>query len=473
MKKMSIILVFMAVCLSNTVVCAETDSISCIINMYPKATVGCQTYVGYAGNAPDNATFIWNFDGGVIISGSGKGPYIIQWDTAGYKTVILYVSYMGNYCNTSKSIYVANAPLVFNVTGGGNYPVGGTGVHIGLSGSQLNYSYYLFLNGGTTSVASKPGDGSPIDFGLFTAPGTYKCKAKIDSSSMVCATLMNGNAVVTVSYVPTQYICIVKYDTTTQRNLIAWNKMPGPFLDHFNIYRQTYQENIFAKIGEVPYNNFSIYLDTTANPLMMAYKYEISVTDSANNESARSPFHKTIHLEVSPGVAGFNLIWNPYEGFTYLTYRIHRKVESGQWEIIDSVASDLISYTDPYITSGLAAYYIEVIRYVPCNRSSNADGYESVVSNTGTSAPLGINDNSELGILIYPNPVRQKLTIVIPASRETGNRVELCSADGRIYLEKVLTQPKTECDISGLPSGLYFLKIMDHNTITVKKIIRE
>jgi len=48
----------------------------------------------------------------------------------------------------------------------------------------------------------------------------------------------------------------------------------------------------------------------------MAQKYEMTVSDSIGNESLKCPYHKTVHLEVSPGVAGFNLIWNPYEGFT-------------------------------------------------------------------------------------------------------------------------------------------------------------
>jgi hypothetical protein len=469
-----IIMVFLAVCQLNTRLFAETDSITCAIFTYPKATVGCQTYAYYTGNAPDNATFLWNFVGGTIISGSGRGPYVIQWDTIGYKTVTVNVSYQSESCNAYKTIYIASAPQVFNVTGGGNYPYGGTGVHIGLSGSEGYYSYYLYLNGGTNYVASKPGNGNPIDFGLFTAPGTYTCKAKVDSSSFVCSVKMNDSAVVTYSgYVPKQYICMVTYDTTTQRNMIVWNKIPGTNLDHFNIYQQTYQVNVFDKIGEVPYNSFSTYMDTTANPVIMAYKYELSVTDTSGSESELSPYHKTVHLEVSPGVNGFNLIWNPYEGFTFLTYKIHRKLETGPWEAIDSIASDLISYTDPYVTSGLVNYFIEVVRYAPCTPSLKEGGYESVVSNTGTAAPLGISNGSVPGLLVYPNPVQQKLYLVTPATWDSGRLIELCAADGRICLEKVLNQPKTELDISSLSSGVYFLKIKEHNTITVKKIIKE
>jgi hypothetical protein len=54
-----------------------------------------------------------------------------------------------------------------------------------------------------------------LDFGLFTAPGVYKCKAKADSSEGTCMVEMNDSAVVTISgYVPGQAICIVSYDNT-------------------------------------------------------------------------------------------------------------------------------------------------------------------------------------------------------------------------------------------------------------------
>jgi len=442
--------------------------------MYTKASVGCHVYVTYQGNAPGSATFNWNFDGGIIMSGSGPGPYYIRWDTVGYKTVNLNVVYQSQYCYSSRNIHIAPVPQVYNVTGGGSYPSGGTGVSIGLSGSQLNYNYYLYLNGGTQSVGNKTGDGNALNFGLFTAAGTYTCKAKVDSSSSTCLINMNDSAVVTISgYVPTQYICMVSYDTSTQRNKIVWNKTTGQHLSHFNIYKQTYQENVFTKIGQVPYASFSTFVDTTTNPIVMAQKYEMTVTDSSGNESLKCPYHKTVHLEVSPGVQGFNLIWNHYEGFTFYTYMIHRKLNAGAWQLIDSVASDQISYTDPYFTSGLMTYYLEVIRYSPCNPTLKSGLYESVVSNTMTSAPLGITEINALKVLVYPNPAQQKINVMLPSSGNVSADLEVYSADGRKYLEQIINQSKAELDLSTLPSGMYFLKVLSKEGVGTGKFVKE
>lgn len=474
MKKSLTFLVFVSICLVTIRLYAETDTLTCDFFVYSKASVGCNVYVVYSGNAPSSATYNWNFDGGIIISGSGPGSYYIRWDTAGYKTVTLEVGYQGDTCSGSRTIHIVPPPLVYNVTGGGSYPYGGSGVPIGLSGSEPNYNYYLYLNHGTQSVANQTGTGNPINFGSFTTPGTYTCKAKVDSSSSTCLINMNDSAIVTVTgYVPGQYICMVTYDTSTQRNMIVWNKITGPHLSHFNIYRQTYQENVFTRIAEVAYNNFSTYVDTTANPIVMAQKYEMSVTDSTGNESVKSPYHKTVHLEVSPGVQGFNLIWNPYEGFTFYTYRIHRKLNSGTWELIDSVASDQISYTDPYSTSGLVTYYIEVIRYMPCNPTLKSGSYESVISNSMTSAPLGITEINAPGILVYPNPAKQKVSIILPLSGNIASRVEIYSADGRKYSEQINNQSKAEMDVSSLPPGIYFLKVISNEGTRTVKLVKE
>ena len=89
MKKIFTFFGILFICLMTTSLYAETDTLSCSFFMYSKATAGCDVYMVYTGNAPTSATFTWYFDGGIVVSGSGPGPYYIQWDTVGYKTVTL------------------------------------------------------------------------------------------------------------------------------------------------------------------------------------------------------------------------------------------------------------------------------------------------------------------------------------------------------------------------------------------------
>ena len=81
---------------------AAPDTLSCTFFVYSKASVGCHVYVTYSGNAGSSATYNWNFDGGVIMSGSGPGPYYIYWLTA--DTLDIALSVFENGCSSSTTI---------------------------------------------------------------------------------------------------------------------------------------------------------------------------------------------------------------------------------------------------------------------------------------------------------------------------------------------------------------------------------
>ena len=70
------------------------------------------------------------------------------------------------------TIIINPAPVVYNVTGGGSYCAGGTGVAIGLSGSNLGIAYQLY-DGALPVGFVAPGSGSSINFGLHSAAGIY------------------------------------------------------------------------------------------------------------------------------------------------------------------------------------------------------------------------------------------------------------------------------------------------------------
>ena len=442
--------------------------LNCDFTVAAKACVHQEVKVTYTGGSSPSGFYHWNFDGAVIISGTGQGPFYVRWDTIGEKHVTLIITLEGQTCTATRPVVVVQMPAMFHMTGGGAYVPGTAGVPVGLSGSEVGIVYKLRLNGQYTGVAVV-GTGQAISFGPQTVAGHYSAVARVDGSE--CMREMEGVAIVTANIPPpAPVICMVTFDTATNKNKIIWNKHPGFHISHFNIFRETYQTNVFTKIGEVPYSSYSVYVDPGSDPLVKSDKFKLSATDSAGIEGEKSPFHKTIHLNINPGIFGFNLIWNHYEGFDFLTYRIHRKHMAGAWEVIDSIAGNINSYTDYYTTSGITTYFIEVVRPEPCSPSLKSNEIASVLSNMASAAPLGVEENEQAAILAFPNPVSTRLNILLPAGGDY--QVEIMQPGGQTLLKSMARGPKAEFNVSGLVSGLYILRITGNNSVTLRKFVK-
>jgi len=88
---------------------------------------------------------------------------------------------------------------MFNVVGGGAYCDGGEGAQVGLSGSEINVLYQLFLNGNPVG-APVAGTGGPISFGPQTGAGTYTVVGT--RSTTQCQKNMMGSVTVSINPLP-------------------------------------------------------------------------------------------------------------------------------------------------------------------------------------------------------------------------------------------------------------------------------
>ena len=104
--------------------------------------------------------------------------------------------------NTSSVVWVKVNPLpaLFNVTGGGSYCAGGTGVAFGLDGSESGVNYQLQL-GGSNTGGSVAGTGAALSFGLLTTAGTYTVIATNPITG--CTLPMTGSQTITINPLPT------------------------------------------------------------------------------------------------------------------------------------------------------------------------------------------------------------------------------------------------------------------------------
>lgn len=159
---------------------------------------GSQTGVNYQ-------LFIGAASTGLTVSGTGADINFGAQTAAGIYSVLATDATTGcvRGMSVTTSVAVNPAPVVFNMNGGGNYCAGGSGVFVGLDGSEFGVNYRLYKDGVATAT-SVSGTGIDITFGLQTATGMYTVVA--ENSMTSCTASMSGSAVVGINAAPAAFV---------------------------------------------------------------------------------------------------------------------------------------------------------------------------------------------------------------------------------------------------------------------------
>lgn len=139
---------------------------------------------------------------GSPVAGTGSAISFGPQATAGIYTVVATNASSGCTSNMSGSVtvYINPLPNTYTVTGGGLFCAGGTGLPVGLAGSDVGVNYQLY-RGGTMMIGGPVGGtGGAITFGIQNIAGTYTVKATTVGTG--CMENMSGSATITISLLP-------------------------------------------------------------------------------------------------------------------------------------------------------------------------------------------------------------------------------------------------------------------------------
>ncbi len=142
---------------------------------------------------------------GSAVTGTGSAIGFGSQTAAGTYNVLATAGTSGctNVMTGSATIGITPLPVAFPTTGGGNYCAGGTGVHIGLSGSAIGVKYQLYNGTAPVTGDSVLGVGSAADFGAQTASGTYTVLATNPATG--CTNTMSGSPSININLLPGLY----------------------------------------------------------------------------------------------------------------------------------------------------------------------------------------------------------------------------------------------------------------------------
>lgn len=270
-------------------------------------------------------------------------------------------------------------------------------------------------------------------------------------------------------------ICMVDVDTTTNYNLVVWEPLMDPGVEFYKIYRESSESGVYFEIGQSSADSISQFLDTISDPFIRSWRYKVAAVDDCGNEAEWSDYHKTIHLTANKGVGGeVNLIWDHYEGFAYSTYYIRRWHPTTQWETIDSIASNLFSYTDFTPPGDSSLVYMIQIKTPNTCTAQKAQDYNNSRSNRGSINFPDLGgasiEEEEMGALIYPNPSNGMVNI-----RYEGLILsyQLYDMSGKLILSDQNTDQNVQIDMGRFERGVYSIQLQTNNGLINAKIIRD
>jgi hypothetical protein len=209
---------------------------------------------------------------------------------------------------------------------------------------------------------------------------------------------------------------------------------------------------------------------------MRPYRYKIGFIDYENRVFPAGDFHQTIHLTINQGVNdSWNLIWTPYTGIDYSSYKIMRKSDSGTYEQIATVSASFSSFTDFNAPPGEVFYMIKIEYPDGCNPVTRDGEYSSIYSNVASNSIVSVSENKDMDFTIYPIPADKQLNVSF-GENITGEVALIISdpAGRTVYsasFENVRPGQVQSINLPDLTEGLYLLRLTSGENSAARKIV--
>jgi len=408
-----------------------------------------------SGTPISNVTYAWTHNGAVIPNSDdsvfyAKDPGFYMLVASNSTCTMLSTNYfvLANYPNVPPQINV-----IGNIA-----PCSNDSLKLE---APSGYSSYIWNNG-------------QLGQSIYTNTSGYYSVEAIDNNGCITQSL---ETVINASAIEIPKICVVTTDSISNNNRIRWTSPNALKIDSFRVYKETTINNEYLLIASLPFATMSEFIDVNSNSAMRQYSYKLSAIDTCGKETPVSLEHKTMHLQVNAAMNNhWNLIWQPYTGFSFGSYNIYRGTDSLNMSLLATVPSNINSYSDITNPQGNIFYRIEIQSYDICQNTFYPISRSNLI-NTKNASGVGFNPQVENKIIakVFPNPNDGKFTLKI--SNAKRGRIDLVIYNlmgNMVYREQldVGMNYSRNIDLSTFAKGIYVLSLIgDNGSVYYAKII--
>jgi hypothetical protein len=226
------------------------------------------------------------------------------------------------------TVSINTRPAAFDVTGGGSYCSGGTGVSIGLDNSETGIDYQLY-NGTSTAGSPVAGTGSALGFGLQTAAGTYTVRATNATTS--CVSGMTGSASIAINPLP---VLSTSYSGGAICNSTAFHYTPGSVVSGTTFaWSRAAAEGISNAAGSGTDDPAETLVNASTAPIVVTYAYVLTANGCSNAQNVGVTVKPTPVLSsaLTPAAICNNTVFNymPMSATTGTTFAWNRAAVTG------------------------------------------------------------------------------------------------------------------------------------------------
>ena len=310
---------------------------------------------------------------------------------------------------------------------------------------------HFTINTYTINVSASPTNGGNVTGGGTFTYGQNCTVSATAASGYTFTNWTEGSVVVSTN---TSY----SFSVTSNRNLMAHfteNPLPiytisvTPKPEEGGTVRGagTYQEGQTCIVSATPATGYN-FVNWTENEVVFSTNtaYTFTVTGNRNLVANFSPISYTISASVNPAVGGEVTGDGTYVHGTQVTLKVvpNEDYIFLNWTENGTVVAETEDYT--FVVTGDRALIANV------------------------QSTEGLEENAKIGIVLYPNPISDKLSV---EATEAIDHIEIFDIAGaRVYSQKNCSE-KMEIQTADLPAGTYVIRMTMQNTIEVRRFVKK